>query len=431
FHNWLNVSGPALADLDGDGDLDVGAAAELGIYFFDGSGRPLEGWPYLWIAPQQNIQWSCPSIADIDGDGLLEIACANNSLYYESVHVVDCFAQPEPGWPTYDIEPVFASTALADLDGDGDYEVIAKDGENTWIGHRLYVWHHDGTPMAGFPMSICEDWVSSRSNPSVGDVQGDGVLEIVTATCDGNVHVIRPDAHELPGWPKALTPNGSISTPALADVDADGQQEIFLCYWQDYSQYVGGWNLDGTVVPGFPKLLLAGTEWDAHGSPHVADFDHDGRFEVAACGTNWTSGNVCVFPIEGSVYTPGVTVCEWPKIRRDLAATGTYPALDPAGIGDPAVFAAGSFAVWPNPAGPSVVELRYAARGLASPAAGLLRAFDPLGRAVGAVQVGAAGTIAIRDLFGGDGSPASGIYWLRWEPRSGAPRSTRWIRLAD
>jgi len=419
---WLNVSGPVAADLDGDGRADIGAQSELGIYFFDRFGHPLPGWPYTW-STTQNIAWSAPAVADLDGDGSNEVIVGTNRIEGSGVHVIRADGTPSPGWP-FETAAIYSSPAVGDLDGDGDLEIVVQEGETFFFGRRLLVFHHDGTFVDGWPIEICEDGEGSRSNPAIADLDGDGVPEIVTATHGEMLHIYRADGTAFPGYPWHTPGYGHISSVQVADVDADGIDEIFLCYWDAGNQVVSGWRLDHTVVPGFPKLLLAGSELATHGSAHIADADGDGDLDLTASGMSFGTGSVSLFEIEGSVHAPGAAELSWPKIRRDLPATGRYWGLDPVGVGAESA-AAFTFSVRPNPVSPSGSLWTPAVRGR-----GMLTAFDTAGRRVGRV-VGLHGSgenVPVGELFG-DPSP-SGLYFVRLLVEGQPPVVTRIVVLS-
>lgn len=421
YQYWLNVTAPAVADVDGDGHLDVGAQSEPGVAFFDRFGRALPGWPYLW-STTQNIPWSAPAVGDLDGDGKNEVVVGTNDQYTPGVHVIRSNGTAKAGWPQ-PTRNIFASPAIADLDGDGDMEVVIQEGDPTWYGGRMHVWHHDGTYLPGWPLSISDDWEGSRSNPAIADLDGDGTLEIVTATGDARLHILRIDGTEFAGYPRVL-PGGSISSAQVYDVDADGIEEIFLCYYATGSQWVGAWKLDGAVLAGFPKLLFAGSQLDAHGSVHIADLEGDGDLDLCAEGGTFGSGRVSVYEINGSTYQPGVTRADWPKIRRDAHNTGCYSREDPSAAPDGPGIAAwhrgARIVCSPNPvAFGGGLQLRIPGTG-----SGRLEAFDPLGRALGGVDAQGGTSFAI-ELNRLTGSRFTGNCFLRWRPQVRSPRAAR------
>jgi hypothetical protein len=422
FQGWLNTSCAVVADLNGDERLDVGIASELGVSFFDGNGVPLEGWPYTWVTTQ-NLTWSGPAVADLDGDGSPEVVVGNNCLYSESVHVMRADGTAMPGWPR-STGIIFSSPAVGDLDGDGDLEIVVQEGDPGWYGNRMHVWHHDGSYLPGWPREIAPQWESSRANPAIVDLTGDGDLEIVTVTSDGLLHAFHRDATEVAGFPISTPADDPISSPQVVDVDGDGIEEIFLCYYAGGSQWVTGLRLDGSVLAGFPKLLLASVQLNAHGSAHVADADADGDLDLIACGTDFGDGALRYYEIDGSTYDPSTTRMDWPKIRRDLRNTGYFPWRDPAGTANAEPATGGVLRAFPNPAPRgSVVTIR-----LPQDAPGLLSIHDVTGRCLARrPTTGAEERFTLPSLLDPARS-ARGVYQLSWTPKgegTGAARLRR------
>lgn len=421
YQYWLNVSCPVVADVDGDGWLDVGAQSEPGVAFFDHRGRPLAGWPYLW-STQQNIVWSAPAVADLDGDGSMEVVVGNNNLYSCAVHVIESDGTPKSGWPR-GTENIFSSAAVGDLDGDGDMEIVVQEGDKTWYGNRMHVWHHDGSYLTGWPRAIAPQWESSRSNPSIVDIDADGSREILTATGNGYIHLFRVDGTELPGYPRAVPGSGPISTVQAVDADGDRIEELFLCHYMNGGQWVSGWHLDGTVLPGFPKILYAASELNAHGSTHVADADGDGDLDLVAQGGTFGDGKVWLYQVDGSSYVPGVTREESPKIRRDMHNTGAFTGKAPAAVESTTRCETSVTMCFPNPVRRSEwLEV-----------AGLT---GGNGRAI-VVDVGGRGSREVRLQENGGATPGTklfpvadlgpGAYILRWIPDRGRETAARFI----
>jgi len=186
-------SSPALADLDGDGRLWIVFGDDAGwLHVVDLGGEPRAGFPVRSLGPQPgptptphppggnvySIEAS-PALADLDGDGRIEIAVGS---WDGRMYVWDDAGQPKPGWPVAVLDQIISSAALADLDGDGWLDVVvgSKDG-------RLYGWTAEGRPLPGFPYELGDAVFSS---PWVGDLEGDGRADIVVGANNG-VHLIR------------------------------------------------------------------------------------------------------------------------------------------------------------------------------------------------------------------------------------------------
>jgi hypothetical protein len=172
------------------------------------------------------------------------------------------------GWPQ-SIDRVADSEYLTviDLDGDGTKEVLVGSGR------EVIVFQHDGSIRPGWPQSVVVDAASgsTRGSPLVGDVAGDGALEVV-ATNREDVLAWDIDGNLLPGFPVRVDAFYAINDwITLGDLDGNGKDEI-LCAGAFATRVLRG---DGSEVP----------EWhlQMRGRPFaVGDVDGDGTDEVGA-----------------------------------------------------------------------------------------------------------------------------------------------------
>jgi hypothetical protein len=186
-------SSPALAGLDGDGRAWIIVGDDAGnLHVVDTGGRQRTGFPVQTVGPGpgptptphppggniHSIEAS-PAVADLDGDGHLEIAVGS---WDGRMYLWDDLGRPLPGWPVRVQDQIISSAALVDLDGDDRLDIVvgSKDG-------HLYGWTVEGRPLAGFPVDLGEPVFSS---PWVGDLDDDGMADIVVGANNG-IHVLR------------------------------------------------------------------------------------------------------------------------------------------------------------------------------------------------------------------------------------------------
>src|SRR6185369_2448764 len=127
--------------------------------------------------------------------------------------------------------------SIADLDGDGQLDIVAGTAGTTKLvdaqaparqepgDNQITVWNSATRHMtAPFPQ-IVED-LMFFGNPTIADVDGDGVPEVVSANGGGFVHAFDGVTGSEPaGWPK-FTNGWMIPIPAVGDVDGDGLLEV-------------------------------------------------------------------------------------------------------------------------------------------------------------------------------------------------------------
>ncbi len=173
----------------------------------------------------------------------------------------------ETGW--------YASPAVADLDQDGQVEVL-------WGGYTLLaVDGSSGAIRWSRPQNS-----SSRLWPGivVSDLDGNGTQEVVTASGNGKLSVYGPGLTPVDGWPQEPTGDGrELRSLAVADLDGNGDQEIVVCSTRADNQWFV-YEHSGSLHSGWPKMSDSDTNGYAAGCYNenvgVADVDGDGRGEI-------------------------------------------------------------------------------------------------------------------------------------------------------
>ena len=262
--------GAIFADLDGDGLPEiVTSSTDSRIYAFDHTGAAMPGFPVMTIGYAQNA----PSTADLDGDGDLEIVQFTRGLTSGGrVYVLDHLGSVLPGYPKiFGNNNIAGSPTLHDLDGDGQMELLVP--ERVYPTGLLHAIELDGTAWGGlWPVSL--DHVPTGS-PAVGDVDDDGEVEIAYYSYD-SIYLLNLDGSSLPGWPKSIpSANFSYQSPAFFDMDGDGDLEIAVAAHKDAAGYYL-YQHDGTLLPGWPKLVGTWT----YCPPTVVDIEGDGALDV-------------------------------------------------------------------------------------------------------------------------------------------------------
>jgi hypothetical protein len=370
-HYDCHGGSPVLADINGDGYLDAVVVTNKGfIVAIRHDGVKL--WqkdiaPAFGMAPGTHEINSSPAVADIDNDGFPEIAVGAGTIWHNSctqggVIVLDHNGNVEPGWPKlgHDVnippvncaDTIISSPSLGDLDNDGDMEVVASGFDK-----RIYAWHHDGTLLPGFPPDSFHrtrfpTWPNLQgfladdiwSSPSLADIDGDGFLDIVTGTgegnfdqryggnangwacpyasppadgspgyCGGAIYAVNRYGDLLPGFPRYFL-EAIVSSLAMADVNDDGAYEIFTGFSNYYY----------TVSPDHPTygFRLVGLDSQANDlpgwqggkamggvsmmSPAIGDIAGDDGLEIVTLGGDRKlyAWHVNGTPVAGFPMTP-------------------------------------------------------------------------------------------------------------------------------
>ena len=298
--DWKIGNSPVVIDTDRDGVLEgyFGTRDKYLVQF------DLRGFQSL----KRRHSWSqcgCNTSAmDVDHDGVWDLFAGSGDDQAGGKGVLHRYrpASLETVWSyKSDDNASSADPVLADIDGDGEVEVI-KSVDN--YGHdephdAVYAFKTDGTLMwrvAG---------LSGEDSPNVADLDGDGSVEIVGMTFGGEVYCL--DERGGFKWRKDLRPNIDDSahtymTPILCDLDGDRQLEILAMTTGAYFEGPPE-NTNGTANGILFALAADGTVLDSFdvGGPRffmeafVTNLDDDPYLEVVLAG----SGGVDVVQTRG------------------------------------------------------------------------------------------------------------------------------------
>ena len=271
---------PAIADLDEDGLVEILAVQPGGnLVAFDTTGAT------KWVA----AEYSGPStasvaVANLDAAGAPEI--------FVGTYVTDADGNRLVGNPGVQSGGSYDATTAADLDDDGDLEIISCYG----------AMHHDGTAM----------WTLAQGYgyPQVADFDDDGLPEVLCMNAS-RIIMLEHDGEIA----YQLEPGGVWSFPAVVhDLDGDGSADF--ASGMNGSAYVAH-RADGTEIWTAPvddgSGIAGGTAFDFLGDgvaeamygDHWYFYVFDGMSGNVELQVDRTSGTLIEYPVVADVDNDG------------------------------------------------------------------------------------------------------------------------------
>ncbi len=358
------MASPVLYDMDGDGKLEIIAAAmDQHIYIWHDDGSPMAPYPVrVGSEPAETSgeRIVCtPAVGDADGDGLPEIAVGTNEALGANDAQNEALAyvlegetgEVKDGWPQsvyglmVNVLPVIGkgiptNPIMADLDYDGLLE-ISFDTVST----QGWIFRVDGSiykKMNNRDFGELSDSADSPAyillnNGAMGYIDPEGGVDFVKGTAGfdfalafaggGQLPEERlPNGnafdHQLSGWdtdtgtylegfPRVMEDWQFFNTPTIVDIDNDNNPEVLI---GSGGYFVHAFNYKGEEPAGWPKQTGG---WII-ASAAVGDFNGDGLFEVAITTRD---GWLYVWKTPGEAAT---SIYEWNGFGHDPHNTNNY-----------------------------------------------------------------------------------------------------------
>ncbi|MBN1641769.1 MAG: VCBS repeat-containing protein [Anaerolineae bacterium] len=293
----------AVGDIDGDGCLDVVIPSDDGLIWFRnpraaGGDPACDPWQAVNVGPQ-GARMHDVELADLDGDGQLDIVTRHQSGFGKWLgNAIHLWVQQTPTtWRHRTFAcPHGEGLAVADLNGNGRPDIA--------IGGCWY--ENPGDALAGAwaehayvdPVHFDRCWTRGDVVVQVGDLNGNGRPDIALSPAEGSGHLSwfeAPDDPRAGDWIEHVidAQMDHAHGLGLADMDGDGALDIVVA------------KMHQATAPQEVAVYFnrgAGASWDKHvvattGSHNIVlvDVGCSGRIDIY--GANWNNRS----PTHGSI----------------------------------------------------------------------------------------------------------------------------------
>jgi hypothetical protein len=314
FVTVQDFSAPVFGDIDADGDFDLMIGnINLRVDYFENKGTNLE--PIFrkdtsMLSPvyangYQFTNSDYPALADLDNDNDLDLIISgyNGLIYYRN--------RGDSLTPNWDRDSAFFGTvnsqigtdarpAFADMDGDGDIDLLVGIGESLFGGPNpgsTMGFRNEGTVYE--PVFVRNDSlvlgipdVGLNAYPAPADLDDDGDIDLLMGRDGAAIHYYKNTGTKFnPSFTRENTVFANVEAtnywkdPTFCDLDGDGDYD--LIYGTDNGILYHYKNIGTPSAPQFihvPQSFRV-IKSDGFSTPSFADIDNDGDLDLLSGST--------------------------------------------------------------------------------------------------------------------------------------------------